>query len=60
PAQQKSGYGLAGMEERIKALGGTLTIRLREQGGVVVLARLPEKMTSKETEPEMLAPELSL
>ena len=60
PAQQKPGFGLSGMEERIKALGGTLSIRVREQGGVVVSARFPEKKTNGETEPEMLSPEFSV
>jgi two-component system sensor histidine kinase UhpB len=58
PSSQKPGYGLAGMEERIKALGGTLAIRVREQGGVVVSARLPEGKASEETEPAMLSPAL--
>lgn len=60
PSRPRSGYGLAGMDERIKALGGTLAIRVREHGGVYVSARLPEKKASEEGEPEMLSPALPL
>jgi two-component system, NarL family, sensor histidine kinase UhpB len=59
PSRPKSGYGLAGMEERIKALGGRLAISVREHGGVVVSARLPEKKASEDMEPEMMLPALS-
>jgi two-component system sensor histidine kinase UhpB len=60
PSRPKPGYGLAGMGERIKALGGTLAVRAREHGGVDVSARLPEKTASEEPEPEMLSPALPL
>jgi two-component system, NarL family, sensor histidine kinase UhpB len=60
PSRQKPGYGLAGMEERITALGGTLAIGVGEHGGVVVSARLPERMASAETESVILSPALSL
>jgi two-component system sensor histidine kinase UhpB len=58
PSRQKAGYGLAGMEERIKARGGTFAVRVREHGGVVVSARLPEKGPNEEPQPETLAPAL--
>jgi signal transduction histidine kinase len=48
------------MEERIKALGGTLAIGVGEHGGVVVSARLPERTASAETESVILSPALSL
>ncbi|MFJ8862609.1 sensor histidine kinase [Streptomyces sp. NPDC102451] len=35
------GSGIAGMTERARALGGTLTARKRQEGGFVVHARLP-------------------
>ncbi|MEU5862949.1 histidine kinase [Nonomuraea sp. NPDC047529] len=35
------GNGLAGMRERVTAVGGTLDIRTEEEGGFVVEARLP-------------------
>ncbi|MEU1388646.1 MULTISPECIES: histidine kinase [unclassified Nonomuraea] len=35
------GNGLAGMRERVTALGGTLDVRTEEEGGFVVEARLP-------------------
>jgi two-component system, NarL family, sensor histidine kinase UhpB len=35
------GYGLLGMEERVKAMGGTLTVASRPGRGVMLTARLP-------------------
>ena len=43
PAQQRPGHGLAGMEERVRAMGGALTIIRRDNAGVTVSARLPER-----------------
>jgi two-component system, NarL family, sensor histidine kinase UhpB len=40
--QQKGGYGIVGMQERVAALGGALEVKNRPDGcGVVVSARLP-------------------
>jgi two-component system sensor histidine kinase UhpB len=50
--RHKPGHGLAGMEERIKSLGGTLMLHVRPGGGVTVSARLPEKEMTEEAEPE--------
>jgi len=36
-----SGHGIAGMGERIKALGGTLTAAQSDEGGFAVRARIP-------------------
>ncbi|MBV9430684.1 MAG: HAMP domain-containing protein [Hyphomicrobiales bacterium] len=58
PSRQKTGYGLAGMEERIKALGGKLAIGVRQKGGVIVSARLPRK-DIEEAEPAILSPALT-
>jgi two-component system, NarL family, sensor histidine kinase UhpB len=42
PEGQEPGFGLIGMQERVKALGGTLNVRNASIGsGVVVCARLP-------------------
>jgi signal transduction histidine kinase len=39
---QRSGhYGILGMRERIDALGGTLHIARRQNGGTIVEARVP-------------------
>ena len=38
-------YGITGMRERVEALGGTLRIAARPEGGTVVEARVPCKMT---------------
>jgi signal transduction histidine kinase len=35
------GQGIIGMRERAAALGGTLEVRVRPEGGCRVLARLP-------------------
>lgn len=40
-ARQRPGLGLAGMRERVEALGGTLTIGARDSGGTRIVARLP-------------------
>ncbi|MFI5012843.1 MAG: ATP-binding protein [Hyphomicrobiales bacterium] len=52
PLRHKPGYGLAGMEERIRALDGTLAVRVRPGGGVTVSARLPEKQMTEEADRE--------
>lgn len=36
-----SGLGLLGIKERVSALGGQLSLQLREGGGLVVLAQIP-------------------
>lgn len=36
-----TGYGLLGMSERVKAMGGTLTISSRLGKGTAVIAQLP-------------------
>lgn len=36
-----TGYGLLGMSERVKAMGGTLTVTSRPGSGVTLTARLP-------------------
>ena len=42
PADGRSGFGLAGMRERVRSAGGTITIRNRTAGpGVLVEAHLP-------------------
>jgi two-component system sensor histidine kinase UhpB len=44
---EPTGLGLAGMRERIGALGGSLTVRNRDAGqGVCVSARLPREATA--------------
>jgi two-component system sensor histidine kinase UhpB len=43
PAEQKPGHGLAGMEERVCAMSGVLTILPHDDAGVTVSARLPTK-----------------
>jgi two-component system, NarL family, sensor histidine kinase UhpB len=48
------GHGLVGMDERIRALGGTLTVQDRIGGGVSILARLPEDQTVRERDGEPL------
>jgi signal transduction histidine kinase len=34
-------YGIVGMRERVEALGGTLRIAARPEGGTVIEARVP-------------------
>jgi signal transduction histidine kinase len=41
PTPTRTGHGLAGMEERASALGGTLTAGPRPEGGFAVTATLP-------------------
>ena len=41
PVGQKTGVGLASMQERATELGGSLTIAARAEGGTIVRARLP-------------------
>jgi two-component system sensor histidine kinase UhpB len=48
PVGQKPGYGISGMEDRIRAIGGVLAVRGRNGGGVTVSARLPEQATVEE------------
>ncbi|MGV9972605.1 sensor histidine kinase [Nocardia beijingensis] len=42
PADSASGSGLAGLRERVRAAGGTLTLSTPEGGGVRVRATIPE------------------
>jgi two-component system sensor histidine kinase UhpB len=44
----RPGHGLAGMDERIRALGGTLAVRDGTRGGVTVTARLPQDRSPPE------------
>jgi len=46
--EQKSGIGLASMQERAAELGGTLTIEAGSEGGTIVRAQLPlhDKVTT--------------
>jgi two-component system sensor histidine kinase UhpB len=55
PPGHRPGYGLAGMEERVRALGGTLALRTRPTGGVTVSARLPEHGVAQAPEPSNVA-----
>jgi signal transduction histidine kinase len=41
PVRHHEGYGLVGMRERVDALGGTLHVGPRTEGGWGVLATLP-------------------
>ncbi|HWB47550.1 MAG TPA: sensor histidine kinase [Stellaceae bacterium] len=41
PDEPAPGFGLRGMAERVRALGGTLTLRNRPAGGLAVSATLP-------------------
>ena len=55
PATDRTGLGLAGMRERISALGGTLSVRNHVDGkGASVTARLPRQapVVARETEIE--------
>ncbi|MFJ4650829.1 sensor histidine kinase [Nocardia sp. NPDC088792] len=47
PAGGGSGYGLIGMRERVKAVGGTLIARQRPEGGFRVTAELPRRTGRK-------------
>jgi signal transduction histidine kinase len=38
---EREGFGVRGMRERVELLDGRLTIALREEGGTEVVARLP-------------------
>ena len=50
------GFGLAGMQERVRAIGGRLAIRNRETGsGVIVTATLPVRVEHDETKRESLS-----
>jgi len=50
--RQRTGFGLAGMQERVLALGGTLIIQDRpDRRGVMVLARLPALVPAEVLEP---------
>jgi two-component system, NarL family, sensor histidine kinase UhpB len=50
--RQRTGFGLAGMQERVLALGGTLIIQDRsDPRGVMVSARLPVSVSAEVVEP---------
>jgi two-component system, NarL family, sensor histidine kinase UhpB len=52
---QESGFGLIGMQERVKALGGTLSVKNSVVGsGVVVSARIPLNPPIESTDGAML------
>jgi two-component system, NarL family, sensor histidine kinase UhpB len=44
----RPGHGLAGMDERVRALGGTLAVHDGTGGGVSLTARLPEDQQARE------------
>ena len=46
PGESSSGTGLVGMRERARALGGSVRIERREEGGTLVEARLPDALRS--------------
>ena len=54
----RPGLGLAGMRERVEALGGTLTIGAREGGGTRIVARLPLRPATQPSPTS--APDLNL
>jgi signal transduction histidine kinase len=41
PDELATGFGLRGMAERVRALGGELSLRNRPMGGLAVTATLP-------------------
>ncbi|SDK61080.1 sensor histidine kinase [Streptomyces indicus] len=45
PVTSTSGYGLVGMRERVRSVGGTLDAAPREQGGFAVRAVLPLRLS---------------
>jgi len=47
-AQAGCGFGLAGMAERVAALGGQLTFTTPSGGGFCLVARLPDRITTEE------------
>ncbi len=51
PHNLRYGFGLLGMTERVRRLGGTLTIMNAHPTGVVVLARIPEREQAQVAEP---------
>jgi two-component system sensor histidine kinase UhpB len=53
--QQKPGHGLAGMEERVRAMGGVLTVTGRDDAGVTVSARLPGGIEEPAQPPKRVA-----
>jgi len=48
PNSFRSGFGLLGMTERVRQLGGTLKIMNASSSGVIVQAQIPELATSTE------------
>jgi two-component system, NarL family, sensor histidine kinase UhpB len=57
PANVAIGFGITGMQERVALLGGTISIRNRDDGkGVVVSARLPYQMPPEGAAPEIEEP----
>lgn len=51
PAGVRAGHGLAGMHERVAALGGSLTAASRPAGGFRVSAWLPAELPTDDAQP---------
>lgn len=45
PADGKTGFGLTGMKERVAAVGGSISFRRRQGGGVAIEAVIPTVVT---------------
>jgi signal transduction histidine kinase len=49
PVRRRTGLGLRGIDERVRELGGTMTISRRAGGGTVIEVQLPVPSASAET-----------
>lgn len=59
PTERRTGFGVPGMQQRARAVGGTLSIRNRtDRRGTMVLARLPLQLASagESAEPPQAVP----